>query len=462
MKLSFRIFLWFSLVMAAVAAVLLVSSPWLTRTRPRLERWQQASETALAGRAAELGAAIERRGPDVIESLRRNGIREPRLQVFVLDRNGRELGGLTIPDEARELGERALASGAEEVERRATLHLAAQPATAPDGRHLVVVVGLSRPPGFLDLLEPRVLAPRVAVLMLLLGLLAFGLAGHLVRPVTAVRQAARRLANGDLAARVGRPVAGRHDEMGQLARDFDAMAERFQALVNAQRRLLGDVSHELRSPLARLRVAAELLREGAAGSTNDAIERIEREVVRVDDLVAQLLTLSRLEAGVEVEHAPVDLKALLEVVGADAALEARSRDCEVLVDAPVAVVVEGSTRLLRSAVDNVVRNAIHYTAPGTTVDLALTVEGNDEDQRALIRVSDRGAGVPESALERLFDPFFRVEDARERGAGGTGLGLAIAARSVHLHGGSIAARNGPSGGFVVDIVLPVSGSAGTS
>jgi len=448
--------------MAAVAAALVVSSPWLTRTRPRLERWQQASETALTGWATEVAAAVKQRGPDVIEAVRRNRIREPRLQVFVLDRDGREMGGRTVPDEAREIGERALASGAAEVERRATLHLAAQPATAPDGRRLAVVVALSRPPGLLDLLEPRVLAPRVAVLMLVLGVLAFGLAAHLVRPLAAVRQATRRLTNGDLAARVGRPVAGRHDEIGQLARDFDAMAERLQALVSAQRRLLGDVSHELRSPLARLRVAAELLREGAGGGANDAIERIEREVARIDELVAQLLTLSRLEAGVEVEYAPVDLKVLLEEIGADAALEARKRGCEVQVDAPEPAVVAGSARLLHSAVDNVVRNAIHYTAPGTTVDLMLIVEGNGNGRHALIRVSDHGPGVPEPALERLFDPFFRVEEARERGAGGTGLGLTIAARAVHLHGGRITARNGPSGGLVVDIVVPIIGSAGTS
>ena len=459
MKLSFRIFLWFSLVMAAVAAALLVSSPWLTRTRPRLERWQQASEAALTGWAAEVAAAVEQRGPDEVEALRRNRIREPRLQVFVLDRDGREIADRAVPDEARELGERVLAGGAEQSERRATLHLAARPAVAPDGRRLAVVVALSRPPGLLDLLEPRVLAPRVAALVLVLGVLAFGLAGHLVRPLGAVREAARRLATGDLAARIGRPVAGRRDEIGQLARDFDAMAERLQALVAAQRRLLGDVSHELRSPLARLRVAAELLREGAGRDANEAIERIEREVTRVDELVAQLLTLSRLEAGVEVERAPVDLQALLEEVGADAELEARQRGCEVEVDAPAAAVVAGSARQLRSAVENVVRNAVHYTAPGTTVRLALAVEGDGGDRRALIRVSDGGPGVPESALDRLFDPFFRVEEARERGPGGSGLGLAIASRAVRLHGGTITARNGPSGGLIVDIAVPVSGSA---
>ncbi len=455
MKLSFRIFLWFSLVIAAVAAALLVSAPWLTRTRPRLQRWEQSSEAALVLRAAEVAAGIERRGPDVVESFRRGGPREPRLQVFVLDRSGHDMRGLAVPDDVRELGERALASGAEAAERLATLHLAARPATAPDGRVFAVVAALSRPPGLLDLLEPRVLVPRVIALMLVLGVLAFGLAGHLVRPLAAVREAAGKLARGDLAARVGRPVAGRHDEIGQLARDFDAMAERLEALVGAQRRLLGDVSHELRSPLARLRVAAELLRQGDGNNANDAVERIEREVARVDELVGQLLALSRLEAGVAVERAPVDLKALVESIGADAALEARNRGCEIRVDTQVAIVLEGSVRLLRSAVENVVRNAIHFTARGTVAAVALTAEGDAAARRAFIRVSDHGPGVPESALERLFDPFFRVEEARERGAGGVGLGLAIAARAVHLHGGTITARNAPSGGLVVEIALPL-------
>ncbi len=454
MKLSFRIFLWFSLVMAAVAAALLVSSPWLTRTRPRLERWQLASESALNGWATEVAAAVAQRGPDVIETVRRNRIHEPRLQLYLLDGDSHEVGGRAVPDEARELGRRALASGVTETERRATLHLVARPAAAPDGRRFAVVVAMSRPPGLLDLLEPRVLAPRVAVLMLALGLLAFGLAAHLTRPLEAVRLATRRLTNGDLETRVGRPVAGRRDEIGQLARDFDAMAERLQALVVAQRRLLGDVSHELRSPLARLRVAAELLRQGAGDDASAAVGRIEREVARLDELVGQLLTLSRIEAGAEVERAPVDLKEMVEEVGADAALEAKGRDCEVRVAAPPAALVIGSARLLRSAIDNVVRNAIHYTAPGTTVDLELTSGGAGSDRRAVIRVSDHGPGVPEDALAHLFDPFFRVEEARERGAGSTGLGLTIAARAVNLHGGTITARNSPSGGLVVEIALP--------
>ena len=454
MKLSLRIFLWFSLVMAAVAAALLVSSPWLTRTRPRLERWQQASETALNDWATEAAAAVAQRGPDAVETLRRSRLHEPRLQVFVLDSDGREVDGRAVPEEARQLGERALADGAAEMERRATLHLAAHPTKAPDGRSLAVVVALSRPPGLLDLLEPGVLAPRVAALMVALGLLAFGLAAHLMRPLEAVREATHKLTNGDLSTRVGLPVAGRRDEIGQLARDFDAMAERLQALVDAQRRLLGDVSHELRSPLARLRVAAELLREGAGDDARETIGRIEREVARIDELVAQLLTLSRVEAGVEAERAPVDLKELLEEVGADASLEATARGCEVQVAAPSALVVVGSARLLRSAVDNVVRNAIHYTAQGTTVDLELALQGTGTDRRALVRVSDRGPGVQDSALEHLFDPFFRVEEARERGAGGTGLGLTIAARAVNLHGGRITARNSPSGGLVVEVALP--------
>ncbi|HYB23664.1 MAG TPA: ATP-binding protein, partial [Solirubrobacteraceae bacterium] len=298
----------------------------------------------------------------------------------------------------------------------------------------------------------------LAILGLALGVsavLCFFLARQLAAPVDRLRLATRQMAAGDLNVRVLPVLKQRQDDLGLLAADLDTMAQRLRHQLESKQQLLRDVSHELRSPLARLRVAAELLRQGDGNNANDAVERIEREVARVDELVGQLLALSRLEAGVEVERAPVDLKALVESIGADAALEARNRGCEIRVDTQVAIVLEGSVRLLRSAVENVVRNAIHFTARGTVAEVALTVEGGAAARRAFIRVSDHGPGVPESALERLFDPFFRVEEARERGAGGVGLGLAIAARAVHLHGGTITARNAPSGGLVVEIALPL-------
>lgn len=453
--LFWRIFLWMWIAMVGLGAILIVSSPFFTRTRPRLERWQQASEATLLGWAAEAARTIAQSGVAGLAPPPHAGRREGLLQIYAIDGAGRDAHGRAVPREVADLATKVLESGEEQVARSATIHLAARVATAPEGTRLAVVAAMRRPPRMIDLLEPGALLPRLAVLMALLALLALGLAGHLARPIGAVRAAARRLAGGDLTARVGRPVAARRDEIGQLARDLDGMAERLEALVDAQRRLVRDVSHELRSPLARLAMATELARQQSGPEAEEALDRIERDLGRLDELVSQLLALSRLEAGVEMEHAPVDLSALLADVAADATIEARPRSCEVTVDAPDALIVPGSARLLRSAVENVIRNAVRFTAPGSAVELSLAVDGGSGARRALIRVADHGPGVPPDTLAHLFEPFFRAEAARERSPGGAGLGLAIAARAVQLHGGTIAAANGPSGGLVVEIGLPL-------
>jgi signal transduction histidine kinase len=453
-SLAFRIFLWLWLAMAALGVALVVSSPWFTRTRPRLEHWQQVSEATLLGWSAEVARMVELHGVTGLDAMPRRRRRDALLRVFVIDQQGREARGRAVPEEARDLAERVFATGSEQVERAGTLHIAARPATSPDGRRWVVAAVLRGPPRLIDLLEPRALLPRLALLMLLVGLLSLGLASYLARPLASVRAAAGRLAAGDLSARIGPPVAGRRDEIGQLARDFDAMAERLEALVAAQRRLVQDVSHELRSPLARLAVAAELARAQAAPAAAETLDRIDREVARLDELVGQLLDLSRLEAGGETERAPLNLAEVIREVCADAELEAAARPCEIALDAPPTVTVEGSGRLLRSAVENVVRNAVRFTGPGTAVDVSLALEGTATARRAVVRVADRGPGVPADKLAHLFEPFFRVEEARERGAGGAGLGLAIAARAASLHGGTITATNRADGGLLLEMSLP--------
>ena len=229
------------------------------------------------------------------------------------------------------------------------------------------------------------------------------------------------------------------------------MAERLGGLVAAQRRLVRDVSHELRSPLARLGVALELARRRAGEGAGEPLDRIEREAGRLEELIGELLTLSRLEAAeAPASREPVDLGAVAEEVASDAAFEASALGVTVTVTRDGACVVVGDPDGLRSALDNVVRNAVHYSGSGAGVEVAVGREAAD----AVVRVSDRGPGVPEAQIGGLFQPFFRVEEARDRQRGGAGLGLAITARAVRLHGGTVSARNRDGGGLEVTIRIP--------
>ena len=254
-----------------------------------------------------------------------------------------------------------------------------------------------------------------------------------------------RFGQGDLSARTG---SKRGDELGKLARSFDRMAERTQVLLTAERRLLQDVSHELRSPLARLNVAAALTESDADRPA--ALEQIRKECERLNALIGELLQLTRAEgeAG-NLQKVSVDLYSLLAEVADDCAIEAQARDCKVDLRAPSGIAVLGDPELLRRAVENLVRNAIRYAAEGTSVEVVL----DRRDETAVVSVRDHGPGVPAEDLDRIFDPFYRVNGDRDRSSGGVGLGLSIARRAVELHQGDLRARNS-SPGLTVEMQLP--------
>jgi two-component system sensor histidine kinase CpxA len=273
--------------------------------------------------------------------------------------------------------------------------------------------------------------------------------------VTLLRSAAQRLAAGDLTARTGAPASGRRDELAQLMRDFDRMAERIEGLMEAQSRLLKDVSHELRSPLARLSVALGLARQRAAPQAEGALNRIELEADRLNQLIQRLLTISRLETGTDgIRKTRVSLRDLVQQVAHDAEYEAQGRRCGVSAEPTDEYLVEADPALLHSAIENVVRNAVRYTAAGTAVEIRLERRIGDQGEEIAIRVLDSGPGVPEEALEQIFQPFYRIDDARNRQTGGAGLGLSIADRAVRVHGGRVRASNRPEGGLEVEIRIP--------
>jgi two-component system OmpR family sensor kinase len=243
-------------------------------------------------------------------------------------------------------------------------------------------------------------------------------------------------------------MGGRRDEIADLGRDFDDMAARLQVLVGTQRRLFADVSHELRSPLARLQVAVAIARQ-QPDKTAAALERIEGETRRLDNLVGEVLTLSQLETGVAgAGEEYLDVVGLLEEVVENARFEAEAAGRRVELHAQGEMVVNGRAELLRRAFENVIRNAVRYTGPGTAVEV--TASRDTAGGLVAVTICDRGPGVPETDIEAIFQPFFR---AGEGGREGHGLGLSIARRAVEAHAGRIRASSRPGGGLCVEITL---------
>lgn len=313
---------------------------------------------------------------------------------------------------------------------------------APHGPH-----GPLPPPFLFDL------GVQALIFLVVGGGICYLLAWRITAPVRKLRGAVQRLADGDLTARTGIAGGQSGDEMSELGGDFDRMAERIESLLLAQKQLVRDISHELRSPLARLQVALGLARRKATADAEQALDRIEQEACRLNIMIGELLTLNLLDNGATLKHTePVDLKKLLEEVVQDADFEAAGNSCQVLLTAEVCLLVTGNRELLRRAIENVVRNGLRYTSEGTAVEVLLE---QGHQSHAVIHVKDRGPGVPEAMLEAIFNPFCRVEEARDRQSGGTGIGLAITAGAVALHGGRVTAINRQEGGLEITIRLPL-------
>jgi two-component system, OmpR family, sensor histidine kinase CpxA len=413
------------------------------------------------------------------------------VRLFLFDEKVRDLTGRMPPEWILRVARGQAATADSLWGRFGPGRYLRQSIAASDGHSYTLVIEF--PPEEHGLFGPHGV-PHLGILIAIVssGLVCYILARYLTSPIVRLRAATQKLASGDLTARAGVPGSRRHDEMAELMRDFDRMAERLENLVNAQSRLLTDISHELRSPLARLNVALALARQRSGPEAGSALDRIDRETNRLNELIQKLLTIARLEAGDEsIEKLPVHLEQIIHEIAKDAAFEAQSRHCEVEATIVDDCVVIGSPSLLHSAIENVVRNAIRYTQEGTSVEVRLEqgvglpklgsqglklqnmklqnmglqnmgLQGvglkNDGvgGPEAVVRVTDSGPGVPEDALDKLFRPFYRIDDARGRQTGGVGLGLAITDRAVRLHGGTIRVSNRPQGGLMVEIRLPLS------
>lgn len=391
-------------------------------------------------------------------------------RFFLLDQHNTSLSAQPPPPEALELANAARSTGTSQHHSDHQNILVALPLPGLDSNGLIIlgqslVVKPRLPFQALAAKQPRSPLPLpelnpnrtgfwlpITVLLLVASAVCLVLARSLTAPIRRLRTTTQRLAQGDLSARVGHNPAGKGDEVADLSRDFDIMADRLQALLTSQRRLLRDISHELRSPLARHNVALELARHSATPECEPYLQRMEQESQRLNELIDHLLTFTRLEADGRAEkREAIDLSKLVNKIGQDADFEARSQQRRVEVIVENEATMNGSPEMMRRGLENIVRNGVHYTEVGTMVTLHLSTMAD----QAVIAVRDFGPGVPEAGLEHIFTPFYRVASSRNRRSGGTGIGLAIARQAAELHGGQIKAYNKNDGGLVVEITIPL-------
>ena len=445
-----KILAWFWLATALVIMVVFLTNRLTSRDEPRPhlppDQMMAAEQVAIE--------MLERESPsaagDYLDELNKNS----HARIFVFDRDGNEVTGRQPVPQALETAKSFISEPGSRPSRRGGGDWMVRPAYGRSGNSYVVVAQGHRPgpPPFPFL--PRDWWAQLIAFILTAGVVCYVLARYLSAPIVKLREATRRLAEGDLTARVGM-TSRRRDELVALGRDFDVMAERIETLMTSQQRLLHDISHELRSPLTRLNIALELARQGDASEASWAMERIELESQRLNTLINQLLTLARMESAAAMQaRTPVNLEELVNGVATDADFEAHTLDKAVRVVRSTPGFLQGDEQLLRSAIENVVRNAVLYTPEGTEVEVSLLHKPCEDGDGALIRVRDHGQGVPAASLSEIFRPFYRVGDARDRQTGGAGLGLSISQRAVEVHGGTITAANAAGGGLLVEITLP--------
>jgi len=362
----------------------------------------------------------------------------PILQIYVLAPDGQDILGRTLP---------------RRVER-----LAAGQSPVPEGLHLrdeglqgyrvigdegIFVLGraLVKPGGRIALVLTSIVVSIASALML---------SRFIVTPLTNLQAAGNRIAEGDLSVRVAPSIGKRSDEIAALVHNFDRMTERLNALLESRHQLLRDVSHELRSPLARLQALISISRQKGASLAPAHLDRMEHELERLDILIGEILTFTRLQAAENLVLQATDLVDLVENIIDDASLEAQPAGKQLRLIAPERCMLHLDNNLMQPAIENVIRNAVRHTADNSEV--LVTIE--TEDKQVRIIVEDQGPGVPEAQLTRIFEPFYRVGEGRDTSSGTGGIGLAISERGIQLHGGNISASNRQPSGLRMLITLP--------
>jgi two-component system sensor histidine kinase CpxA len=448
-SLFLKIFFWFWATVIATGVALILTFILEPRNVP--SRWH-----------ATLVDTARYSGTIAVETVERDGIASAsaylervehgtHMNACLFDSAGSAIAGAGCGS-FESMTSHVVASGASDFNMKYGIARVALVVRGQSGREYVFATDLPAGPRAALGIDRAAVVLQWAVALLVSGLICSLLTRYLTAPILRLREMSQKLAAGDLSARLGSGLGQRQDEIGDLVRDFNAMASRIEELISRQRQLIADISHELRSPLARLNVALDL---GRGRKGNDpAFEQMQEDIRLVDEMIGRLLTIAKLDISAsQVPMTDVDLAELLSQISRNAEFESREPNGGIRLTSTGQCIVLGSAELLHSAIENVVRNAIRYTESGTLVEVHLDCEG-EESVRLTVR--DYGPGVPEAELKNIFQPFYRVAGARDRQSGGAGLGLAIAERVVRMHRGTVRAENAVPRGLRVEIALPKS------
>jgi two-component system sensor histidine kinase CpxA len=450
-SLFLKIFLWFWATVIVTGITLIAT--WIILQPKNV---QSSSQTGLADTAWVSGTSavseLEQHGISAVSAYVQQLGQKTHLKSCLFDAAGNVIAGGDCAN-FDDLGARALASDSSAFNWRHGVTQVAVKVRGDSGRQYIYAVEATEhhgpPPG----IGRSGFVLRLSVAFLVSGLICYLLTRYLTAPILRLREASQHLAGGDLSTRAAAGMERRRDELGSLVRDFNAMATHIEELVSRQRQLIYDISHELRSPLARLNVALDLGRERKGN--DPAFDHMEQDIACLNDMIERLLTVARLDTSTAaVPMTPVDLTELVSQIVRSAEFELQEQEGAVRLSSQGQYCVHGNAELLHSAIENVIRNAIRYTGPGNFVEVQLEPTNAIAPAFVRILVCDHGQGVPESELVNIFQPFYRVADDRNRQSGGTGLGLAIADRVVRIHAGTIQARNITPHGLEVEILLP--------
>ena len=376
-----------------------------------------------------------------------------KVRIFLLNKNGEVFGMEPIPDIVKTVSQKWKDKKFGNKVFRGRDYLLSTNIIANNGAEYRMMLYFSSPLQSLWNISKRTLATRLVFAMLFSGVICFFLSKYLTKPLISLGYAAKDIASGHLHTRVENTARMRNDEIGELAEEFNLMAENLEQMSSSKQRLIQDISHELRSPLARLHIALEIARKKTQDMASAELDRIELETERLNELIGEMLDLAKMdELRVKLNREDHSLRTILEDIAEDANFEFAKDTPRVIVPDTADIQLTVDRKLLHRAIENIVRNALRYSEPETTVELNLAYA--DDGKQVVIEVKDRGPGVPEEELEKIFEPFHRVDTSREKKTGGYGLGLAIAMQALHLHGGQITAKNREQGGLKVILSLP--------
>jgi two-component system sensor histidine kinase CpxA len=449
-SLFLKIFLWFWATVVATGIALILTFILEPGNVP--SRWHAALLDAARYSGAIAAEEAERGGAPAASAYIERFERETRLRACLFDSAGGLIAGSDCGS-FQIMASHVTLSHPSAFSLRYGIARVALALQGSSGRDYIFATELPAGPRAALGIDRSSIALKWGIALLVSGFICYLLTRYLTTPILRLRAASQQLAAGDLSTRAAAMIESRHDELGDLVRDFDAMACRIEELVSRQRQLISDVSHELRSPLARLYVALDLGRERKGDDAS--FDHMEKDIGLLNEMIGRLLTVARLDTSSQpVPMTSVDLTEIVSQIVRDAAFESRERNGSVKLTASEQFFVQGDAKLLQSAIENLVRNAIRYTEPGTPVEVMLQPESRLNASFVRLTVRDYGPGVPESELVNIFQPFYRISDARDRQTGGAGLGLAIAERVIRVHGGTIRAENATPQGLRVEVLLP--------